>query len=66
MCPLLSIYLYSTLAPDLDRQDTNMWSAIPVQVRIVVSISRLVTCNSMECIANLYKIGMSSSQLVDS
>ena len=56
-------YLCSTLAPDLQRQDTSMHLAIPVQVKTVVSISRLATGNSMQCIADLYRIGLSSSQL---
>ena len=40
-------YLCSILAPLLQRQDTNMRLAIPVQVKVVVSISRLATGNSM-------------------
>ena len=36
-------YLCSTLAPDLHIRDTNMRLAIPVQVKVVVSISRLAT-----------------------
>ena len=35
-------YLCSILAPDLQRRDTNMRLAIPVQVKVVVSIFRLV------------------------
>ena len=56
-------YLCSTLALDLHPQDTNMRLVIPMQVKIVVSISRLATCNSMQCIADLFRIGLSSSQL---
>jgi hypothetical protein len=56
-------FLCSTLAPMLVRQDTNMRSAIPVQVKVAVAISRLATGNSMQGIADLYKIGLSSSQL---
>ena len=56
-------YLCCTLAPDLERQDTRLRLAIPVQVKVAVSISRLATGNSMKCIADLYKIGLSSSQL---
>ena len=55
-------YLYGFLAPDLQRRDTNMRLAIPVQVKVVVSISRLASSNSMQCIVDLYKIGLSSSQ----
>ena len=40
-------YLWSTLTPDLQRQDTSMCLAIPVQVKVVVSILGLTTCNSM-------------------
>ena len=56
-------YLCTTLAPDLHRQDTRLRLAIPVQVKVAVAISRLATGNSMSCIADLYKIGLSSSQL---
>ena len=56
-------FLCSTLAPILQRQDTNMRVAIPVQAKADVSISRLATSNSMQSIADLYKIGLSSSQL---
>ena len=35
----------------------------PVQVKVAISISRLATSNSMQNIANLYKIGLSTSQL---
>ena len=55
-------YLCSTLAPDLQREDTRLRVAILVQVKVAVSISRLATGNSMQCIADLYKIGLSSSQ----
>ena len=56
-------YLCNTLAPAMQRKDTNMRLAVPVQVKVAVSISRLATCNSMQSIANLYKIGLSTSQL---
>ena len=56
-------YLCSTLAPELQIQDTKLRLAIPVQVKVAVSISRLATGNSMQCIADLHKIGLSSSQL---
>ena len=56
-------YLCNTLASDLQRQDTSMRLAIPVQVKVAVSISRLATGNYMQCIADLYRIGLSSSQL---
>jgi hypothetical protein len=56
-------YLCSTLAPLLTRQDTNMRGAIPVQVKVAVAISRLATGNSMQTIADLYKIGLSTSQV---
>ena len=36
--------------------------AIPVQVKVAVSIIRLASGNSMQCIVDLYKIGLSSSQ----
>ena len=55
-------YLCATLAPQLHRQDTNMRVAIPVQVKVAVSISRLATGNSMQSIADLYKIGLSTGQ----
>ena len=40
-----------------------MRAAIPVQVKVVVSILRLATGNSMQSIAYLYKIGLSTSQV---
>ena len=57
-------YLCSTLAPDLQRCDTSMCLAIPIMVKVVVLISKLATSNSMRGIANLYRIGLYSSQLV--
>ena len=57
-------YLCNTLAPDLQTQDTRLRLAIPVQVKVAVSIVRLAIGNSMQCIADLYKIGLSSSQRV--
>ena len=56
-------YLCSTLARFLHKQDTNMRSTIPVQIKVAVSISRLATGNSMQSIAYLYRIGLSTSQL---
>ena len=56
-------YLCSILALLLQRQDTNMRLAIPVQFNVDVSISRLETCNSMQSIAGLYRIGLSTSQV---
>ena len=56
-------YLCKTLAPALQRQDTSMRLAIPVQVKVAVAVSRLATGNSMQCIAGLYRIGLSTSQL---
>ena len=55
-------YLCSTLAPELRRRDTGMRLAIPVEVKVAVSITRLATGNSMQVIADLYRIGHSSSQ----
>ena len=56
-------YLCSTLAPDLQRRDTRLRLAIPVHVKVAVAISRLATGNSMQSIADLYRIGLSSSQV---
>ena len=56
-------FLCSSLATVLRRTDTNMRSAIPVDIKVVVAISKLATCNSMRSIVDLYKIGLSSSQL---
>ncbi|OAE32235.1 hypothetical protein AXG93_1089s1000 [Marchantia polymorpha subsp. ruderalis] len=50
-------FLCFNLVPSLQRQDTNMRSAIPVQVKVTVSISRLATSNSMQSIADLFRIG---------
>ena len=54
-------YFCITLAPDLQRQDTSMRLAIPVQVKVAVSITRLAIGNSMQCITDLYRIGLSFS-----
>ena len=56
-------YLCTTLAPMLLRKNINMRSAIHVQVKVDVAISRLATGNSMQSLADLYRIGLSSSQL---
>ena len=56
-------FLCSTLAPSMQRQDTNMRCAVPVQVKVAVSISRMATSNSMQSIADLYRIGLSTSQM---
>ena len=55
-------YLYTTLASAPTRKNTHLRLAVPVQVKVDVSISRLATCNSMQNIANLYKTGLSTSQ----
>ena len=41
-----------------------MRSPIPIHVKVAVTISRLATCNSMQNIADLYRIGLSTSQSV--
>ena len=38
--------------------------AISVEVKVAMAISRLATGNSMQTIVDLYRIGMSTSQLV--
>lgn len=57
-------FLCFTLAPSLQIQDTNMRSAIPIQVKVTVSISRLATSNFMQSIADLYRIHLSTSQQI--
>lgn len=52
------------LEPSLERQDINMWMVVLVQVKMEVLISRLAIDNSMQSIANLYMIGLSTSQQV--
>jgi hypothetical protein len=54
-------YLCDTLTPQLHMQHTNMRGVIPIQVKVVVAISRLATGNSMQSIADLYKIELSTS-----
>jgi hypothetical protein len=56
-------FLCTNLAPQLHRQNTNMRTAIPVQIKVAVSVSRLATGNSMQSIADLYKIGLSTAQV---
>ena len=41
-----------------------MRPAVPVQIKVAVSISRLATGNPMQTITDLYQIGLSTSQLV--
>ena len=45
-------YLCSIPAPELQRRNTNMRLAIPVQVKVAVGITRLTSGSSMECIAD--------------
>lgn len=56
-------FLCSSLATFLQRQDMNIQSAIPVQIKVAVAISRLATGNFMQSIVDLYRIGLSTSQL---
>lgn len=56
-------FLCSSLATFLQRHDTNMRYVVPVQIKVVVAIFRLATNNSMWSIADLYMIGLSTSQL---
>jgi len=55
-------YLCSTFASAKQRQNTNVRFAVLIQVKVAVSISRLTIGNSMQNIADLYKIGLSTSQ----
>ena len=41
----------------------NMRLAVSVQVKVAVSISKLATGNSMQSIADVYKIGLSTGQV---
>ena len=54
-------FLGSSLATFLQSHDTNMRYA--VQIKVVAAIFRLATGNSMQSIANLYRVGLSTSQL---
>ena len=54
-------YLCNNLAPELQRRDMNMHLAILIQVKVDVGITRLASGTSMQCIADLYRIGLSSS-----
>ena len=55
-------FLYSSLSTFMQRHDTNMRYVIPVHIKVVVVISRLATGNFMQSIADLYRIGFSTSQ----
>lgn len=55
-------FLCSSFSTFLQRQDTNMRYAIPVQIKVAVAISRLATSNFMQSIADLYRFGLSTSQ----
>ena len=65
MCMNVSTFEYlCTLPSFLQRQDTNKRLAVPVQVKIIVPILRLATCNFMQSISDLFMIGLSIGQLV--
>ena len=55
-------FLYSSLSTFMQRHDMNMRYIIPVHIKVVVAISRLATGNFMQNIADLYRIGFSTSQ----
>ena len=57
-------FLCSSLATFLQRQDTNIRYAVPVQIKVVVTIFRLATGNFMYNIVDLYRIGRYTIQLV--
>ena len=52
-----------SLATFLYKQYINMRYAVPVQIKVAIAILRLATGNSMQSIADLYKIGLSTSQM---
>lgn len=57
-------FFCSSLATFLCKQYRNMRYAVPIQIKVAVAILRLATGNSMHSIADLYRIGISTSQMV--
>ena len=57
-------YLCSKLAPSLQKQDTRLRSAIPLEIRVAVGLSRLATGSTLQVVADLYSIGLSTCHMI--
>lgn len=58
------IFICSSVAPYMQRVDTRMRRAIPLETRVAIAISRLATGHGMQMIADLYEVGLSTSQKI--
>jgi hypothetical protein len=54
----------SSVVPYMQRVDTRMRHHISLETRVAIAISRLATGHVMQMIADLYKIGLSTSQKI--
>ena len=57
-------YLCTLLSPVLKKNDTRMRDGILVEKRIVITLSRLATRNSLIMIADSYVIGVSTTSTI--
>jgi len=51
-------FICSYLAPLLQKQNSNMYNAIPIEIRIVIAIFIFVIKQCMHMIGDLYEIGV--------
>ena len=56
------LFICSRVAPYKQRVDTKMRRAIPLETRVAIAISRLATGHGILMIADLYDVGLSTSQ----
>lgn len=57
-------YLCSNLAPSLQKQETRFRSAIPLETRVAIGLSRLATGSTLQVVADLYSIGLSTCHMI--
>ncbi len=58
------MFICSSVAPYIQRVDMRMMRAIPLETRVAIAISRLATGHGMQMIADLYQVGLSTSQKI--
>ena len=58
------MFICSSVAPYMRRVDTRLRRAIPLETRVATMISRLATVHGMQMIADLYQVGLSTSQKI--
>jgi hypothetical protein len=54
-------FICSYLAPLLQKQNSNMYNAIPIEIRIVITIFTFGIRQCMQMIGDLYGIGVPSN-----